>query len=64
LDSLANAAHQVVADFRDGSGTLPRLVHDDQLLRRWESTAAEIDALVQDIRANPKKYLKVDVHLF
>lgn len=64
LDSLASAAHQVVADFREGQGTLPRLVHDDQLLRRWEETAGEIDALVRDIRSNPKKYLKVDVHLF
>lgn len=64
LDSLALAAHQVVADFREGEGTLPRLVHDDQLLRRWEDTASEIDALVRDIRSNPKKYLKVDVHLF
>lgn len=64
LDSLATAAHQVVADFRDGNGTLPRLIHDDQLLRRWEATAIEIDELVRDIRSNPKKYLKVDVRLF
>ncbi len=64
LDSLASAAHEVVADFRDGDGTLPRLMRDDQLLRRWEETAGEIDALVRDIRSNPKKYLKVDVRLF
>ena len=64
LDSVATAAHQVIAEFRDGDGTLPRLLHDDQLLRRWESTAAEIDELVRDIRNNPKKYLKVDVRLF
>ena len=64
LDSLATAAHAVVTDFRQGEGTLPRLLHDDQLLRRWEETANEIDALVRDIRANPKKYLKIDVSLF
>lgn len=64
LDSLATGAHQVVAGFQNGNGTLPRLMHDDQLLRRWEATASEIDELVRDIRNNPKKYLKVDVHLF
>lgn len=64
LDSLATTAHQVVSDFKNGDGTLSRLVHDDQLLRRWESTATEIDELVRDIRSNPKKYLKVDVRLF
>ena len=64
LDSLAAVAHQVVTEFRNGEGTLPRLIHDDQLLRRWEATAGEIDELVRDIRSNPKKYLKVDVRLF
>jgi phospholipid/cholesterol/gamma-HCH transport system substrate-binding protein len=64
LDSLATSAHQVVSDFQNGDGTLSRLVHDDQLLRRWEATALEIDELVRDIRSNPKKYLKVDVRLF
>lgn len=64
LDTLASAAHAVVNDFHNGDGTLPRLLHNDQLLRRWEDTANEIDALVRDIRANPKKYLKVDVSLF
>ena len=64
LDSLATAAHSIVADLRDSQGTLPRLIHDDQLLRRWEKTVEDIDELVGDIRANPKKYLKVDVSLF
>jgi phospholipid/cholesterol/gamma-HCH transport system substrate-binding protein len=64
LDSLATAAHSIVADLRDSQGTLPRLIHDDQLLRRWEKTVEDIDELVGDIRANPKKYLQVDVSLF
>ncbi len=64
LDSLATAAHSIVTDLRDSQGTLPRLIHDDQLLRRWEKTVNDIDELVGDIRANPKKYLKVNVSLF
>jgi phospholipid/cholesterol/gamma-HCH transport system substrate-binding protein len=64
LDSLATAAHSIVSDLRTSQGTLPRLIHDDQLLRRWEATVNDIDELVGDIRANPKKYLKVNVSLF
>jgi hypothetical protein len=43
---------------------MARLINDDQLVRRWEATATEIDALVADIRANPKKYLNVQVRIF
>jgi phospholipid/cholesterol/gamma-HCH transport system substrate-binding protein len=64
LDSLSTGVQEVVSDLRTGEGTLPRLIHDDQLLKRWEETVTEIDALVADIRANPQKYLKVKVSLF
>jgi phospholipid/cholesterol/gamma-HCH transport system substrate-binding protein len=64
LDSISTDVQAVVADLRTGEGSLPRLIHDDQLLRRWEETAAEIDALIGDIRTNPRKYLSVHVSLF
>ena len=64
LDTLAINVRGVVDELRTGDGTLPRLIHNDQLLRRWESAAEELDLLVTDIRANPGKYLKVKVSLF
>jgi len=64
LDSLAVGMRSVVADLQRGKGSLPRLLQDDQLLRRWEETVGEIDGLVSDIRANPRKYLTVHVSLF
>jgi len=64
LDTLAINVYAVVEELRTGEGTLPRLIHSDQLLRRWESAAKELDLLVTDIRANPGKYLKVKVSLF
>jgi phospholipid/cholesterol/gamma-HCH transport system substrate-binding protein len=64
LDTLATDVHSVVEEIQSGEGTLPRLIHDDQLLRRWESAAEELDLLVTDIRAHPSKYLKVKVSLF
>lgn len=64
LDTLSRSVRNIVDSISTGSGSLSRLIKDDQLVRRWESAAKEIDALVADIRANPKKYLSVQVKLF
>ena len=64
LDSLSGDVRRVVDNINTGEGSLARLINDDQLVRRWEATATEIDELVADIRANPKKYLHVNVRLF
>jgi phospholipid/cholesterol/gamma-HCH transport system substrate-binding protein len=64
LDTLSRSVRTVVDSISTGSGSLSRLIKDDQLVRRWESTAAEIEALVADIRANPRKYLNLQVKLF
>lgn len=64
LDSLSGDVRRVVDNISTGDGSLARLINDDQLVRRWEATATEIDELVADIRANPKKYLHVNVRLF
>lgn len=64
LDTLSSDVRRVVSNFEKGDGSMARLMNDDQLVRRWEATAGEIDALVADIRANPKKYLNVQVRIF
>ncbi|HSG99497.1 MAG TPA: hypothetical protein VLB27_05580, partial [candidate division Zixibacteria bacterium] len=60
----AGNMHAFVNELQHGTGTLPRLVNDDQLLRRWESTAEELDLLVSEIRANPGKFLRIKVSVF
>ncbi len=64
LDSLSQNVHRLVQDVHSGRGTVARLINDDQLIRRWETTAAEIDALIADIRENPGKYINVKVEIF
>ena len=64
LDTLSSNIHQLVQNVNSGDGSLARLIHDDQLIRRWEATATELDDLISDIRANPQKYLNVKVRLF
>lgn len=64
LDTLSHSVRMVVDSISSGNGSLTRLIKDDQLVRRWEAAAKEIDALVADIRANPQKYLSVQLKLF
>lgn len=64
LDTLSGDVRRVVDNISNGEGSMARLINDDQLVRRWEETAGEIDELVADIRANPKKYLHVNVRIF
>jgi len=64
LDTLSGGVRQVVDKISSGEGSLARLINDDQLVRRWEATAGDIDDLVADIRANPEKYLHVTVRIF
>jgi len=64
LDTLSTDVRRVISNIEHGDGSMARLLNDDQLVRRWEATATEIDELVADIRANPKKYLNVQVRIF
>lgn len=40
-----------------GKGSLGKLMVDDSLYREMKATVGQIDALVKDIRENPKKYV-------
>ena len=61
VDNLAVVAddlREITAKLRAGEGSAGRLIQDDTLVRRLESTAAELDSLLEDIRQNPGRYVK------
>jgi phospholipid/cholesterol/gamma-HCH transport system substrate-binding protein len=45
----------------NGKGTLGLLLNDDKLYREVEKASRDLNLLLEDIRANPKKYVKVSV---
>jgi phospholipid/cholesterol/gamma-HCH transport system substrate-binding protein len=61
LDSLRMALQSVTGKLDSGKGTLGKLVNDDKLYHDVSAAAQNIKALVEDIRANPKKYFKVEI---
>ena len=61
LDSLRAALQSVTGKLDSGQGTLGKLVNDDKLYQDVSGATASIRALIEDIKANPKKYFKVEI---
>ena len=61
LDSLRGALQSVTGKIDSGKGTLGKLVNDDKLYQDVSEATANIKALIADIKANPKKYFKVEI---
>jgi phospholipid/cholesterol/gamma-HCH transport system substrate-binding protein len=61
LDSLRASIQNVATKVENGQGTLGKLVNDDKLYTDLHTSVQSFKALVEDIKANPKKYLKVEI---
>jgi phospholipid/cholesterol/gamma-HCH transport system substrate-binding protein len=61
LDSLRSSIQTVTSRVERGQGTLGKLVNDDKLYTELHSSVQAFKALVEDIKANPKKYIKIGI---
>ena len=61
LDSLRGSIQTVATRVERGQGTLGKLVNDDKLYADLHSSVQSFKTLVEDIKANPKKYLKLEI---
>lgn len=50
-----------ITRINSGKGTLGLLLNDDKLYKEVEKAASDLNLLLEDIKANPKKYVKVSV---
>jgi phospholipid/cholesterol/gamma-HCH transport system substrate-binding protein len=64
LNSMAARLDEVVGGLEQGRGTAGQLLRDRQLYENMNRAVTEIQALVADIRKDPKKYLRVSVSIF
>jgi phospholipid/cholesterol/gamma-HCH transport system substrate-binding protein len=64
LDSVTNRLDQLVTKLNEGEGTAGQLLKDKQLYENMNKTVTEMQALLADIRKDPKKYLNVKVSIF
>jgi phospholipid/cholesterol/gamma-HCH transport system substrate-binding protein len=51
----------VISKINRGDGTIGLLVNDQKLYQEVEKAARDLNLLLEDIKANPKKYVKVSV---
>lgn len=61
LDSLRIVFQRVGNKVDRGDGTLGKLVNDDKLYDDLSQSVAELRGLLQDVKANPRKYFKFGV---
>jgi phospholipid/cholesterol/gamma-HCH transport system substrate-binding protein len=64
MDRLSSRLDQAVSRLEDGQGTAGRLLNDAQLYENLDAAARDLRGLIQDVRRDPKKYLRVKVSLF
>jgi len=64
LEMMSKAAREFADNLNTGDGTIQMLVDDRRLYDDLRKTASNLDALINDIRENPKKYIDLKVELF
>ncbi len=61
ISSVTESLAEVVGLLESDEGTMGALMRDRRLLDRLERTIQSLDELVTDMKANPQRYLKIEV---
>ncbi len=61
LDRVLGSLDTVIGRMAAGEGTLGRLSQDGQLYESLNAAAISLDSLLTDVRANPKRYLTIEI---
>ncbi len=60
-DSTISALSRITTRVEQGEGSLGRLIYDTAFATRAEGVLEELNLLMQDIRANPRKYVRLSI---
>lgn len=61
LESTSRELKNFSQTLNQSNGTVGRLLNEDGLYNRIDSVTTSLDALIRDIKANPKKYVKLSL---
>ena len=64
LEGLLTSLRSVLQNLSSSDSTLGRLFTEDEMYDTLQSLVKDIDSLVKNIEANPKKYLKIKASIF
>jgi phospholipid/cholesterol/gamma-HCH transport system substrate-binding protein len=60
-DKSLNELAQILDRLKRGEGTAGMLLQNDTLYFELEKSAAELNKLLEDVRLNPKRYVKISL---
>ena len=60
-DSAFGSVQRLTSRVESGQGALGRLLLDSTLAVRAESAMAQLDSLLTDIKANPRRYVRLSI---
>lgn len=61
LSVTADKLNNIISGIEKGEGSLGKLTKDEELYNNLNQTAANMNALVEDLKTNPKRYLNISV---
>lgn len=61
IDKTISELASIMARVDKGQGTLGLLVNDDKLYNDLQKSVSELNKLLEDIRVNPKRYVRISV---
>ena len=61
LSLTSDKLNNVISGIQNGEGSLGKLAKDEQLYQNLNETSANLNELVKDIKANPKRYVNFSV---
>jgi phospholipid/cholesterol/gamma-HCH transport system substrate-binding protein len=61
LSSAAKDLKEITRRLNEGEGTLGKLLSDDELIDRLNSTVSKLDSLITDIKLHPGRYVKLEL---
>lgn len=61
LSLTADQLNKIIGSIEKGEGSLGKLTKDEELYNNLNKTATSMNALVEDLKANPKRYVNISV---
>ncbi|MFC0345769.1 MlaD family protein [Epilithonimonas hispanica] len=61
LDATVSSLNTVISSIQKGEGTLGKVMKDEQLYNNLEQTSKNLNELILDLKANPKRYINFSV---
>jgi phospholipid/cholesterol/gamma-HCH transport system substrate-binding protein len=61
IKTTIDRLNTLLAQAGDTSGTVGQLLQNDELYRNLSATLNSLDALINDLQKNPKKYVKLSL---